>query len=80
MKKTCNFIGLYILVIVIVLYAVFPFYYAIISSFKSGSELFRVDYFPFSWDFANYVSVFREQPFARNIFNSIIVSAAVVTL
>lgn len=80
MKKTFNFIGLYLLVILIVLYAVFPFYYAIISSFKSGSALFQVDYFPFSWDFGNYISVFQEQPFARNIFNSILVAVAVVAL
>ena len=80
MKKILSFIGLYLLIIIIVLYAVFPFYYAIISSFKFGSELFRVDYFPFSWNFGNYVSVFREQPFMRNIFNSIIVSVAVVAL
>jgi trehalose/maltose transport system permease protein len=72
--------GFFALVAVIVLYAVFPFYYAIISSLKSGSDLFRVDYFPFTWELDNYVSVFRGQPFGTNILNSIIVATSVVAL
>jgi trehalose/maltose transport system permease protein len=73
-------VGFFALVAVIVLYAVFPFYYAILSSLKSGSDLFRVDYFPFTWELGNYVSVFRGQPFGTNILNSIIVSTSVVVL
>src|SRR5262250_3388991 len=72
--------GFVVLVAAIVLYAVFPFYYAILSSLKSGSELFAVNYFPFRWDFGNYTSVFRGQPFGSNILNSVIVSFAVVAL
>src|SRR3954467_14310168 len=64
----------------IVLYAVFPFYYAILSSLKQGSDLFRVDYFPFKWEFGNYVAVFGGQPFGTNILNSLIVAVAVVAL
>src|SRR5262249_48181765 len=63
-----------------VTYAGFPFYYAVLSSLKSGRELFRVDYFPFSWEFGNYTAVFRGQPFGTNILNSLIVSFAVVAL
>ncbi len=69
-----------LLLVAIVLFAVFPFYYAIVSSFKTGSELFRVDYFPFSWNWSNYAAVFEQQPFARNIGNSVAVAAAVVAL
>ena len=72
--------GFVVLVVAIVLYAVFPFYYAILSSLKSGSELFSVNYFPFRWDFGNYASVFRGQPFGSNILNSVIVSFAVVAM
>jgi trehalose/maltose transport system permease protein len=71
-------VGLYIAVAVIVLYAVFPFYYAIITSLKTGSALFRVDYFPFSWDLQNYVGLFEQQPFGRNLFNSVAVATTVV--
>jgi len=70
----------FFLVAAIVLYAVFPFYYAILSSLKSGTELFRVDYFPLAWNFDNYVSVFRDNPFATNIWNSILVAFATVAL
>src|ERR1041385_761944 len=72
--------GVFAPVVAIVLYAVFPFYYAILTSLKSGSELFRVNYFPFRWDFGNYAAVFRGQPFGSNILNSVIVSVAVVAL
>jgi trehalose/maltose transport system permease protein len=80
MKRIFGRIGFYLLVAVIVLYAVFPFYYAILSSLKSGSQLFTVDYFPVHWNWGNYSAVFREQPFAHNILNSILVSLAVVGL
>ena len=36
----------YALVAVIVVVAVFPFYYAILTSLKSGTALFEVDYWP----------------------------------
>lgn len=72
--------GFFALVAAIVLYAVFPFYYAILSSLKSGTALFRVDYFPFTWEFGNYPSVFRGQPFGTNILNSLIVATSVVAL
>jgi len=70
----------YLLVAVIVFSAVFPFYYAILSSMKSGTALFRADYFPLSWNLGNYRSVFRDQPFATNLWNSLQVSFAVVAL
>lgn len=70
----------YLLVVLIILYAVFPFYYAILSSLKSGSELFRIDYFPVKWNFDNYVGVFRDNPFATNIWNSVLVAFSTVAL
>jgi trehalose/maltose transport system permease protein len=70
----------YLLVAAIVLYTVFPFYYAVVTSLKTGSALFRVDYFPFTWHWGNYVAVFRDQPFARNLLNSVLVAVAVVAV
>lgn len=72
--------GFWLLVATIVIYAVFPFYYAILSSFRSGSALFQVNYWPDRFDLKNYVAVFREQPFALNIANSVIVAVTVVAL
>lgn len=79
-KQLVGRVGLYLLALLIVVYSVFPFYYAVVSSLKTGAALFRVDYFPFSWEFGNYLAVFREQPFARNLLNSMGVSLAVVVV
>ena len=70
----------YLLVVAIVVYALFPFYYAILSSLKTGTALFSVDYFPVKWKFDNYVGVFRDNPFATNIFNSVVVAFSTVAL
>ncbi len=80
LKKLIGRIAFYIFLLVIVLYTVFPFYWAIVSSLKAGSDLFKVDFWPPhpAWD--NYVAVFREQPFGRNILNSIFVAVSTVLL
>ena len=59
-------------------YAIFPFYYALISSLQTGSDLFAPRYLPHSPDLANYAAVFREQPFARSILNSFAVAVGTV--
>ncbi len=72
--------GLAALVAAILFYLLFPLYYAVVTSMKSGPSLFDVDYLPRHLDFANYAAVFAEQPFALNILNSLIVALAVVAL
>jgi len=70
----------YLLVAAIVVYTVFPFYWAIVSSLKEGSALYKVEAIPPHPAWGNYVAVFRQQSFARNILNSVVVSAAVVAV
>ena len=70
----------YAFVVLIVVESVFPFYYAIITSFKRGTALFRVDYLPTSFALDNYVSVLTTGSFPLNFLNSIIVSTLVVIL
>jgi trehalose/maltose transport system permease protein len=70
----------YALVAVIVVYAVFPFYWAIVSSLKTGSALYTVEPIPAQPAWGNYLAVFREQPFGRNILNSVAVATSVVAL
>ncbi len=70
----------YALVIAIGVIAVFPFYYAIITSFKSGTGLFRVDYWPTSFSLENYRSVLQVGDFPRNVVNSVVVATLVVLL
>lgn len=69
-----------LLVAAIVVVAVFPFYYAILSSLKSPSALFSVSYLPTQPQLSSYAAVFQDQPFGRNILNSALVSTAVVGL
>ncbi|HLP66414.1 MAG TPA: carbohydrate ABC transporter permease [Rhizobium sp.] len=70
----------YLLVTVIVVVAVFPFYYAIITSLKPGSALFDVDYWPRSVTFSNYVAVLSRGTFLRNLGNSLLISTLVVMI
>jgi trehalose/maltose transport system permease protein len=70
--------GLYLLVGVIVMYSVFPFYYAVITSLRSGSAIFSASIVPSAISLDNYAATFAEQPFARNIANSVVVSSVVV--
>ncbi|MBP0616178.1 carbohydrate ABC transporter permease [Jiella mangrovi] len=72
--------GFYALVVFIVLFSVFPFYYAILTSLKSGTALFRVNYLPVDFDLANYEGVLTNGVFPTNILNSVIVAVVVVAI
>jgi len=70
----------YALVAAILFYTVFPFYWAVVSSLKSGSAIFRVEFLPATPTLENYRALFAEQPFARNIVNSLIVASAATAI
>lgn len=67
-------------VALVVAYTLFPFYWAVVSSFKTGADLFDVALLPLRPSLDNYVAMFREQPFARNILNSLLVALSTVTI
>lgn len=69
-----------ILVALVVLYALFPFYWAVVSSFKTGAALFDVALLPSRPSLDNYIAMFEEQPFARNILNSLLVASSTVAI
>src|SRR5437899_12999903 len=70
----------YLLVTAIVVYAIFPYYWAIVSSLKEGSALYKIDFLPPKPEWGNYTAVFKEQPFGRNILNSLVVATSVVDI
>ncbi len=70
--------GYYALAAGLVLFAVFPFVYAISSSLKTGSGLFSPSFIPEAPTVINYVALFRDQPFGRNLLNSLLVATGVV--
>lgn len=73
-------VSFYALVLFIVVVAVFPFYYAILTSFKSGTDLFRVTYWPTSFSLDNYKAVLSVGDFPRNVLNSVFVASVTVLL
>lgn len=77
-NKLLNTILFYALVVVIVVFSVFPFYYAIVTSFSTGTELFKVNYWPASFDWGNYTSVLGGRNFVRSILNSVFIATTTV--
>jgi len=78
MSRLINQTLFYLMVIIVVVVAIFPFYYAVVTSFKTGTDIFRVSYWPASFDLSNYISVFKNGNFPRNILNSIFIASATV--
>lgn len=76
--KALKSVAFYLLVVFIVFVAVFPFYYAIITSFKTGTALFEVSYWPTAFSLDNYRDVFNQGGFFRNILNSVLVATMTV--
>lgn len=72
--------GFWALIAFILLFSVFPFYYAILTSFESGTGIFVVNYLPERLDLANYDRVLTQGAFPRNFLNSVVVAVAVVAL
>ncbi|QQR37389.1 carbohydrate ABC transporter permease [Devosia oryziradicis] len=78
--KLVKTILFYAAVVFIVVVSVFPFYYAILTSLKSGTDIFRVTYWPVSLSLENYQAVFSQGSFPRNLLNSIFVASITVIL
>lgn len=81
MKRSTNDkIMLWAVVLVVSIFSLFPFYWAIVSSLKGGSSLFEVEYWPKELHWENYTSIFSEQPFGTNIWNSVKVATTTVVI
>lgn len=68
----------YIAVALIVVIAVFPFYYAVLTSFESGTAIFRINYLPESFNLDNYIAVMSGRNFVRSVLNSVFIATATV--
>lgn len=79
-KKLISKAAFLMLLAVILIFTVFPFYYAILTSFESGSELFTVEYWFSSFDLANYRSVLSQESFVISIWNSVFVAFSTVVI
>ena len=81
-RDTVKRVGLYVLVVVLTVYCLFPFYWAVVSSFKGDAELFQMPptFFPQRPTLEKYNDVLFNRPFPHNIWNSIVVSSATTLL
>ncbi|GHA65018.1 trehalose/maltose ABC transporter permease [Formosimonas limnophila] len=83
MSKNIGYrIGFWLLVAVIVVFSVFPFYYAIITSFRTGEGLYDSSLLLSTLNPQNYVELLSDenQPFLRHLFNSVMVATLVVAV
>ena len=58
----------------VVIFCLFPFYWLVNISLKTGADLSSADLFPPSPSLANYESIFQNDDFTRALANSAIVS------
>ena len=72
----------WILIIIILLYTLFPFYWAVVSSLKPASELFDtpVAYWPKNPTLDNYRDAFANPIFPLALRNSVIVTVSTVAM
>ncbi len=80
LKKALLRLAFWGLVGVVLLYAIFPFYYAVLTSLKPSSALFEVSYWITEADFSNYAAVLSQASFLQAIANSLVVALSVVVL
>lgn len=79
-NKLIKNVAFYALVVVIVVFSIFPFYYTIVTSFATGTAIFEINYFPRHFDWANYETVLGGRTFPRNILNSVFIATTTVIL
>ncbi len=72
----------WLVLVVIVIYTLFPFYWAIVSSITPDSQLFNTpaSYWPEKIDWSHYEYVLRNNDFLQALWNSTVVSVATVAL
>ncbi|MDZ4767321.1 MAG: carbohydrate ABC transporter permease [Chloroflexota bacterium] len=76
-QQTAGRVGFWILIAIILIYTLFPFYWAINTSLKSETELFGLaTYVPQNPTLINYESVFANDQFLRGLANSAIVAGS----
>lgn len=76
--KPLRAIGFWLLICALLAFALFPFYYAVVSSFAPGAHMFEPSLLPTRVTLENYAAVLQTGGFGRNILNSIAVAGTVV--
>jgi trehalose/maltose transport system permease protein len=70
----------YLLVIAIIVFNLFPFVWALLSSFRPSNELFSTKLLPTALTLDHYTAVFKDARFVQSLLNSVIVSGCTVLI
>ena len=71
MKRVWQF---FLLIVVAALF-VYPFWWMLVNSLNTAAQVFgKPTLLPRAWRFVNYVDIFKVQPFARHLMNSVLVA------
>jgi trehalose/maltose transport system permease protein len=70
----------YLLVAVILVFNLFPFLYALLSSFRPSNDLFSTSLWPRELGLQHYQAVFKDARFVGSLINSIIVAGSTVLI
>jgi trehalose/maltose transport system permease protein len=70
----------YLLVVAIIVFNLFPFVWALLSSFRPTSELFSTRLLPTVLTLDHYAAVFRDNRFVTALGNSVIVAGSTVVI
>jgi trehalose/maltose transport system permease protein len=82
LRKVVGQVFFWLLIAVIFVYLIFPFYWAFISALKTQAELIRTPatYWPQNPTLRNFEAVFQNRAFIRGLWNSVLVAGSVTIL
>ncbi len=70
--------GIYAAVTITTVFCVFPFYNAILTSLRTGQDLFLTNYLPTTFEWKNYVNALVDNGVGRSLLNSVLVATVTV--
>ena len=70
----------YLLVVAIIVFNLFPFVWALLSSFRPSSELFSTKLLPTALTMDHYAAVFKDARFVAALVNSVVVAGSTVLI
>ena len=84
LKRISDSLAPHVAVLVILMFAVFPFYWAVVSTLKPTTELYTLTptFLPITWTLDNYLWAISQDTFLLTLRNSVIVacSTAIVSV
>ena len=80
MNKVYDKIFKYSLQMIVIIFCVFPFYYAVMTSLEGSAAVFVPNFFPTEINPKNYIYLLFEHNFPQTILNSLFVATVTVSI